>query len=152
VTRDPRILMHMFAAEVLIQYNLLSLSVRTLNPEEPDLFFIPVYFTGDLNEQGRALPQMAGMMIKQVMQLVVRTWPYFNRTHGQDHGVVVPHDFRACFTFRVSKGGPGPLRRGPRTRAADVADRQCGECLNSVESRAVNSAVIVCVHFRGANS
>jgi hypothetical protein len=105
VTRDPRILTHMFAAEVLIHYNLLNSSVRTLNPEEADLFFIPVYSTGDLNEQGRALPQMAGMMIKQVMHHVVHTWPYFNRTHGQDHVVVVPHDFGACFTFRVSKGG-----------------------------------------------
>lgn len=101
VTRDPRILTHMFAAEVLIHYSLMNSSVRTMNPDEADLFFIPVYSTGDLNEQGRALPQMAGMMIKQVMHHVVHTWPYFNRTHGSDHVVVVPHDFGACFTFRV---------------------------------------------------
>ncbi|KAK9278307.1 hypothetical protein L1049_027872 [Liquidambar formosana] len=41
--KDPRCLTHMFAAEIFMHRFLLSSPVRTLNPEEADWFYTPVY-------------------------------------------------------------------------------------------------------------
>ncbi|KAL0464031.1 UNVERIFIED_CONTAM: putative beta-1,4-xylosyltransferase IRX10L [Sesamum latifolium] len=43
--KDPRCLTHMFAAEIYMHRFLLSSAVRTLNPEEADWFYTPVYTT-----------------------------------------------------------------------------------------------------------
>nr|CAD1836680.1 unnamed protein product [Ananas comosus var. bracteatus] len=48
VQKDPRCLTHMFAAEIFMHRFLLSSPVRTLNPEEADWFYTPVYTTCDL--------------------------------------------------------------------------------------------------------
>ncbi|KAF3612497.1 hypothetical protein FXO38_36810, partial [Capsicum annuum] len=45
VQRDSRCLNHMFAAEIYMHRFLLSSPVRTLNPEEADWFYTPVYTT-----------------------------------------------------------------------------------------------------------
>lgn len=100
--KDPRCLTHMFAAEIFMHRFLLSSPVRTLNPEEADWFYTPVYTTCDLTPNGLPLPFKSPRMMRSAIQLISSNWPYWNRTEGADHFFVVPHDFGACFHYLVS--------------------------------------------------
>lgn len=99
--KDPRCLTHMFAAEIFMHRFLLSSPVRTLNPEEADWFYTPVYTTCDLTPNGLPLPFKSPRMMRSAIQLISSNWPYWNRTEGADHFFVVPHDFGACFHYQV---------------------------------------------------
>jgi hypothetical protein len=99
--KDPRCLAHMFAAEIFMHRFLLSSAVRTLNPEEADWFYTPVYTTCDLTPNGLPLPFKSPRMMRSAIQLISSNWPYWNRTEGADHFFVVPHDFGACFHYQV---------------------------------------------------
>lgn len=99
--KDPRCLNHMFAAEIYMHRFLLSSPVRTLNPEEADWFYTPVYTTCDLTPNGLPLPFKSPRMMRSAIQLISSNWPYWNRTEGADHFFVVPHDFAACFHYQV---------------------------------------------------
>ncbi|THG19651.1 hypothetical protein TEA_024664 [Camellia sinensis var. sinensis] len=100
--KDPRCLTHMFAAEIFMHHFLLSSPVRTLNPEEADWFYTPVYTTCDLTPKGLPLPFKSPRMMRSAIQLISTNWPYWNRTEGADHFFVVPHDFGACFHYQDS--------------------------------------------------
>nr|AFK43167.1 unknown [Medicago truncatula] len=110
--KDPRCLTHMFAAEIFMHRFLLSSAVRTLNPEEADWFYTPVYTTCDLTPNGLPLPFKSPRMMRSAIQLISSNWPYWNRTEGADHFFVVPHDFGACFL---------PRREGNRKRDSSAA-------------------------------
>lgn len=99
--KDPRCLNHMFAAEIFMHRFLLTSPVRTLNPEEADWFYTPVYTTCDLTPNGLPLPFKSPRMMRSAIQLISSNWPYWNRTEGADHFFVVPHDFGACFHYQV---------------------------------------------------
>lgn len=99
--KDPRCLNHMFAAEIYMHRFLLSSPVRTLNPEEADWFYTPIYTTCDLTPTGLPLPFKSPRMMRSAVQLISSSWPYWNRTEGADHFFVVPHDFGACFHYQV---------------------------------------------------
>ena len=99
--KDPRCLTHMFAAEIFMHRFLLSSPVRTLNPEEADWFYTPVYTTCDLTPNGLPLPFKSPRMMRSAIQLISSNWPYWNRTEGADHFFVTPHDFGACFHYQV---------------------------------------------------
>lgn len=99
--KDPRCLTHMFAAEIYMHRFLLSSPVRTLNPEEADWFYTPVYTTCDLTPNGLPLPFKSPRMMRSAIQLISSNWPYWNRTEGADHFFIVPHDFGACFHYQV---------------------------------------------------
>lgn len=101
--KDPRCLNHMFAAEIFMHRFLLTSPVRTLNPEEADWFYTPVYTTCDLTPNGLPLPFKSPRMMRSAIQLISSNWPYWNRTEGADHFFVVPHDFGACFHYQVSQ-------------------------------------------------
>ncbi|KAL1326694.1 hypothetical protein AAHE18_13G247300 [Arachis hypogaea] len=101
--KDPRCLNHMFAAEIFMHRFLLSSPVRTLNPEEADWFYTPVYTTCDLTPNGLPLPFKSPRMMRSAIQLISANWPYWNRTEGADHFFVVPHDFGACFHYQEEK-------------------------------------------------
>lgn len=101
--KDPRCLNHMFAAEIYMHRFLLSSPVRTLNPEEADWFYTPVYATCDLTPTGLPLPFKSPRVIRSAIQLIATNWPYWNRTEGADHFFVVPHDFGACFHYQEEK-------------------------------------------------
>lgn len=100
--KDPRCLTHMFAAEIFMHRFLLSSPVRTLNPEEADWFYTPVYTTCDLTPNGLPLPFKSPRMMRSAIQLISSNWPFWNRTEGADHFFLVPHDFGACFHYQVS--------------------------------------------------
>uniref|UniRef100_A0A6V7QYM7 Exostosin GT47 domain-containing protein n=1 Tax=Ananas comosus var. bracteatus TaxID=296719 RepID=A0A6V7QYM7_ANACO len=80
--KDPRCLTHMFAAEIFMHRFLLSSAVRTLNPEEADWFYTPVYTTCDLTPSGLPLPFKSPRMMRSAIQLIASKWPYWNRTEG----------------------------------------------------------------------
>ncbi|XP_015937882.1 probable beta-1,4-xylosyltransferase IRX10L [Arachis duranensis] len=101
--KDPRCLNHMFAAEIFMHRFLLSSPVRTLNPEEADWFYTPVYTTCDLTPNGLPLPFKSPRMMRSAIQLISSNWPYWNRTEGADHFFLTPHDFGACFHYQEEK-------------------------------------------------
>ncbi|KAG2651246.1 hypothetical protein PVAP13_1NG273700 [Panicum virgatum] len=103
VTKDPRCLNHMFAAEIFMHHFLLSSAVRTLNPEEADWFYVPVYTTCDLTPAGLPLPFKSPRMMRSAIQFISNKWPFWNKTDGADHFFVVPHDFGACFHYQEEK-------------------------------------------------
>ncbi|KAK3154209.1 hypothetical protein QOZ80_2BG0187690 [Eleusine coracana subsp. coracana] len=103
VTKDPRCLNHMFAAEIFMHRFLLSSAVRTLNPKEADWFYTPVYTTCDLTPAGLPLPFKSPRMMRSAIQYISSKWPFWNKTDGADHFFVVPHDFGACFHYQEEK-------------------------------------------------
>lgn len=100
VQRDMRCLSHMFAIEIHMHLFLLSSSVRTLDPEEADWFYTPVYTNCDLTKTG--LPFVSNMprMMRSAIEYISTSWPFWNRTDGADHFFIVPHDFGACFQYQ----------------------------------------------------
>jgi hypothetical protein len=102
VAKDSRCLSHMFAAEIFMHRFLLSSATRTMNPEEADWFYTPVYTTCDLTPWGHPLPFKSPRIMRSAVQFISSHWPYWNRTDGADHFFVVPHDFGACFHYQVS--------------------------------------------------
>lgn len=114
LSKDSRCLHHMFAAEIFMHQFLLSSAVRTLDPEEADWFYTPVYTTCDLTPQGFPLPFRAPRIMRSAVKYVATTWPYWNRTEGADHFFLTPHDFGACFHYqeeRAMERGILPLLR-----------------------------------------
>jgi putative beta-1,4-xylosyltransferase IRX10 len=103
VEKDPRCLTHMFATEVLVHRSLLSSPVQTLDPEEADWFFAPVYTTCDLTPSGHPMPFDSPRMMRSAIRLIASRWPYWNRSEGADHFFVAPHDFGACFHFKEER-------------------------------------------------
>ncbi|CAN1242090.1 Probable beta-1,4-xylosyltransferase IRX10L [Linum perenne] len=93
----------MFAAEIYMHRFLLSSPVRTLNPDEADWFYTPVYPTCDLTPNGLPLPFKSPRIMRSAIQLIASNWPYWNRTEGADHFFVVPHDFGPCFHYQEEK-------------------------------------------------
>ncbi|KAJ4971926.1 hypothetical protein NE237_005025 [Protea cynaroides] len=76
VQRDPRCLTHMSAAEIYMHRSLLTSQVRTLNPEEADWFYTPVYTTCDLTPQGLPMSYRSPRMIQSAIQLISSNLPY----------------------------------------------------------------------------
>jgi len=103
VAKDSRCLSHMFATEIFMHRFLLASAVRTLNPDEADWFYTPVYTTCDLTPWGHPLTVKSPRMMRSAIQYVSKRWPYWNRTEGADHFFVTPHDFGACFYFQEEK-------------------------------------------------
>ncbi|XP_066362703.1 probable glucuronosyltransferase Os01g0926700 [Miscanthus floridulus] len=103
VEKDPRCLTHMFATEIFVHRSLLSSAVRTLDPEEADWFYAPVYTTCDLTASGHPMPFDSPRMMRSAIRLIAERWPYWNRSEGADHFFVTPHDFGACFHFQEEK-------------------------------------------------
>ncbi|CAM6046645.1 unnamed protein product [Sphagnum compactum] len=95
---DKRCSNHLFAAEVAIHRILLSSPLRTLNPDEADFFFLPVYVSCKFSPK-TGFPSIghAPRTIHAAVSLVSSVMPYWNRSKGSDHIFVATHDFGACF-------------------------------------------------------
>ncbi|RID41481.1 hypothetical protein BRARA_J01439 [Brassica rapa] len=99
VTASDRCASHLFAAEVAIHRALLSgSSVRTLDPEEADFFFVPVYVSCNFST-ANGFPSLshARSLISSAVDFLSDRYPFWNRTRGSDHVFVASHDFGACF-------------------------------------------------------
>ncbi|KAK3135381.1 hypothetical protein QOZ80_5BG0418230 [Eleusine coracana subsp. coracana] len=129
VEKDPRCLTHMFATEVFVHRSLLSSPVRTLDPDEADWFFAPVYTTCDLTPSGHPMPFDSPRMMRSAIKLIADQWPYWNRSEGADHFFVAPHDFGACFHFKeekaVERGVLPVLRRATLVQTFGQRNHAC---------------------------
>ncbi|CAO2195748.1 unnamed protein product [Urochloa humidicola] len=129
VAKDSRCLSHMFAAEIFMHRFLLSSAIRTLNPEEADWFYTPVYTTCDLTPWGHPLPFKSPRIMRSAIQFISKRWPYWNRTEGADHFFVVPHDFGACFHYQeekaIERGVLPLLRRATLVQTFGQKDHVC---------------------------
>ncbi|CAH8271927.1 unnamed protein product [Arabidopsis lyrata] len=98
VTASDRCATHLFAAEVAIHRALLSSDVRTLDPEEADFFFVPVYVSCNFSTSN-GFPSLshARSLLSSAVDFLSDHYPFWNRTQGSDHVFVASHDFGACF-------------------------------------------------------
>ncbi|EFJ23971.1 glycosyltransferase-like protein [Selaginella moellendorffii] len=112
---DSRCSSHLFAAEVAIHQNLLRSPVRTLDPDEADFFFMPVYVSCNFTSRS-GFPTLfhASDILQAAVGLVSRNMPFWDRHQGRDHVFVATHDFGACFhameDLAVTMGIPQFLR------------------------------------------
>uniref|UniRef100_A0A1J3GY65 Putative glucuronoxylan glucuronosyltransferase F8H n=1 Tax=Noccaea caerulescens TaxID=107243 RepID=A0A1J3GY65_NOCCA len=101
VTQSDRCSSHLFASEVAIHRALLSDSssfVRTLDPEEADFFFVPVYVSCNFSTiNGFPSLSHARSLLSSAVDFISDQHPFWNRTQGSDHVFVASHDFGACF-------------------------------------------------------
>ncbi|KAF8703846.1 hypothetical protein HU200_031942 [Digitaria exilis] len=129
VEDDPRCLAHMFATEIFVHRSLLSSAVRTLNPDEADWFYVPVYTTCDLTSSGHPMPFDSPRMMRAAILHIASLWPYWNRTEGADHFFVTPHDFGACFHFKeeraIARGILPLLRRATLVQTFGQKNHAC---------------------------
>lgn len=89
---------HLFASEVAIHKALSNSDVRTLDPNEADFFFVPVYVSCNFSTiNGFPAIGHARSLIKSAIDLVSLELPFWNRSNGSDHVFVASHDFGSCF-------------------------------------------------------
>ncbi|XP_030522207.1 probable glucuronoxylan glucuronosyltransferase IRX7 [Rhodamnia argentea] len=89
---------HLFASEVAIHRALLTSDVRTLDPQEADFFFVPVYVSCNFSTtNGFPAIGHARSLLLSAVQLISSEHPFWNRSSGSDHVFVASHDYGACF-------------------------------------------------------
>ncbi|XP_066367695.1 probable glucuronosyltransferase Os01g0926600 [Miscanthus floridulus] len=129
LAKDSRCLSHMFATEIFMHRFLLTSAVRTLNPDEADWFYTPVYTTCDLTPWGHPLTTKSPRMMRSAIQYISKRWPYWNRTEGADHFFVTPHDYGACFYFQeetaIQRGVLPVLRRATLVQTFGQKNHVC---------------------------
>lgn len=109
----------MYGAEVIIHEQLLASSRRTMDPEDADLFYVPLYSTcyrsirigatrmSLKNRRGKPLLAGRGKSIEEetfdlffsAIDHISKEAPYWHRQNGRDHVFTFTHDFGACFTY-----------------------------------------------------
>ncbi|CAD5332416.1 unnamed protein product [Arabidopsis thaliana] len=116
VTASDRCASHLFAAEVAIHRALLSSDVRTLDPEEADYFFVPVYVSCNFSTSN-GFPSLshARSLLSSAVDFLSDHYPFWNRSQGSDHVFVASHDFGACFhameDMAIEEGIPEFMKR-----------------------------------------
>ncbi|CAK9187240.1 unnamed protein product [Ilex paraguariensis] len=89
---------HLFASEVAIHRAMLNSDVRTMNPNEADFFFVPVYVSCNFSTvNGFPAIGHARSLLASAVQLISAELPFWNRSQGFDHVFVASHDYGACF-------------------------------------------------------
>lgn len=89
---------HLFAAEVAVHQALVDFAGRVLDPNEADLFFVPVYVSCNFSTP-TGLPSLhhARPLLGSAVRYLSTEFPFWNRSRGRDHIFVASHDFGACF-------------------------------------------------------
>ncbi|MCL7028653.1 hypothetical protein MKW94_010844 [Papaver nudicaule] len=129
---------HLFASEVATHKALMNSDVRTLNPNEADFFFVPVYVSCNFNTSN-GFPSLshARPLIQSAIQFVSESAPFWNRSMGQDHVFVASHDYGACFhpleDIAIEAGIPDFLKKSIILQTFGVRFRHpCQEVENIV--------------------
>ena len=104
---------HMFGSEVAVHLSLAESSVRTLDPREADLFYMPVYTA--CKYLGAPYfgvdPWFGKRMTKQAIKYAKQEFPFWRRHNGADHVFAMTYDYGACFEYKFSKANAkGVLR------------------------------------------
>ncbi|GIL89474.1 hypothetical protein Vretimale_18890 [Volvox reticuliferus] len=86
--------------EQFMQYFLMDESVRTENPYEANLFYVPAlaYFYAENVRNSQ-------WQIKSVIDHVRQKFPFYNRSSGRDHFVFMPGDRASCHSDRWLQDG-----------------------------------------------
>ncbi|GIL47860.1 hypothetical protein Vafri_4498, partial [Volvox africanus] len=81
--------------EQFMRYFLMDDSVRTENPYEANLFYVPAlaYFYAENVRNSQ-------WQIKAVIDHIRQQWPFYNRSGGRDHFVFMPGDRASCHSDR----------------------------------------------------
>ncbi|KAH9614533.1 hypothetical protein KSS87_001381 [Heliosperma pusillum] len=96
--KNERCSNHLFASEVAIHKSLLDSEVRTLDPNEADFFFVPVYVSCNFSTiNGFPAIGHARSLISSAIHFISSNFPFWNQTLGSNHVFVAAHDFGACF-------------------------------------------------------
>lgn len=102
-----------YAIEGYLHETLLQSEHRTLDPEEADFFYVPVYtgcfmhpVFGWADAPWWGAPNGLRVMHAANMHLEVQRWlsttyPYWNRSGGADHLWLTPHDEGACWMPKI---------------------------------------------------
>jgi hypothetical protein len=105
----------MFASEVALHTWLLSSSVRTLDPNIADFFYVPAYTTCQYTPfAGNGPDPWAGkeMMKKALLWIQKYHAKNWNRKQGSDHIFTATHDYASCFDFQRARANKiGPLKK-----------------------------------------
>jgi len=107
----------MYGAEIIIHEQMLKSPFRTKNPEEADLFFVPLYTScfrsirvsvaarrlkdreGMLRGRGTSVEEDQFHFLFSALDYLKDDAPYWKRQNGRDHVFAFTHDFAACFTY-----------------------------------------------------
>ena len=84
-----------YTLEVYLHEMLLKSELRTLDPEEADLFYVPVYVGCFLHSHGTNFIKTQEH-IRDSQQWVQTNYPYWGRSQGRDHVFTLTHDIGAC--------------------------------------------------------
>eukprot|EP00940_MAST-03C_sp_MAST-3C-sp2_P001660 g1660.t1 len=118
-----------YSTEVYIHQRLLKSPLRTLDPEEADLFYVPVYTSCYLH--ARATKFVKGYVYIYKAYLYVRQkYPYWNRTLGRDHVWTFSHDMGGCVapyeelrnSIWITTTGEMTSRKGAYTNYTKIYD------------------------------
>ncbi|KAG1665166.1 hypothetical protein FOA52_005547 [Chlamydomonas sp. UWO 241] len=100
---------NLYALEHYLHEMLLQSDHRTFDPEEADFFYVPVYSAcyfwpihGHADYPlypgpGHQRPMQAANLLLDAKRHIERTYPFWNRTGGQDHVWLAPSDEGACW-------------------------------------------------------
>lgn len=92
-----------YGTEIRIHEELLKSPLRTLDPDEADFFYIPIYgecyLFRENQRSGRDAMSNTNRWFRKALNIVVKETPYWNRTQGRDHiwtfpGARGPHIFK----------------------------------------------------------
>ena len=98
---NPKCDSTMFSAEVAFHNYLLNNKVRTTNPNDADLYFIPVYSTCKWTKWANGPSPWEGrLLVSEAILHVKNNYPYFDRVGGRDHVVMATHDYGQCFDYK----------------------------------------------------
>ena len=89
-TRD-----HWYGVDVILHQQLLRSKYRTLDPEEADYFFIPLHLSLGFYSHRyyfKHFTTPAAKPLRDAIEYVKSTWPYFGRKGGKDHIMVMTQD------------------------------------------------------------
>ena len=84
-----------YTLEVYLHEMLLKSPLRTLDPKEADLFYVPVYVGCFLHSHGTNFIKTQEF-IKKSQQWLRTHYPFWDRSQGRDHVFTLTHDIGAC--------------------------------------------------------
>ena len=96
--RNPFCSESAFGTEQYIHQQFLHNHVRTRDPEAADFFYVPVYATCLLYRDFGYFDHYR-YLVKEVLNHIIKTSPYWNRTRGRDHIWPFVHDFGGCLSW-----------------------------------------------------
>ena len=90
----------LYSLDIRMHRWLLASPYRTLDPEAADFFFVPLYLSLGFYDFEFGLYWLNGRgvnILRRAVGYTQQTWPYFNRSRGADHLLVMTNDKGATF-------------------------------------------------------